>query len=176
MGLFKFIGKSLNDMTGVSTSARQQYENQLKLQKDAQEFSKWQMQNAHQMEVQDLKEAGLNPVLSAGAGGGASAGVSMGSASAGTSADPMAMIGQIINMSNSVKQTEATIKKAEADTIKALADAGYTKKEIENYETKIENVKANTAKQNAESIKIDKDTAYGGKTANTIKKWKEALF
>lgn len=45
----------LNDITGVSSSARQQYENQLKLQKDAQAFSKWQMQNAHQTEVQDLK-------------------------------------------------------------------------------------------------------------------------
>lgn len=138
------VGESLNDITGVSSSARQQYKHQLALQKDAQEFAKWQMQNAHQMEVQDLKEAGLNPVLSAGAGGGASAGVSMGNTSTGTGADPISMIAGIINMSNSVKQTENAIKKTEADirnetemtnanVAKALAEAGYKQHEIDYY-------------------------------------------
>ncbi len=61
MGLLSSIGKMFNDYSGATASAQQQW----KYQKEA-------MQNAHQWEVEDLKAAGLNPVLSAG-GSGASA-------------------------------------------------------------------------------------------------------
>lgn len=45
---------------------RQNYKYQMKLQQQAQQHQINMMQNAHQWEVQDLRAAGLNPILSAG--------------------------------------------------------------------------------------------------------------
>ena len=50
-------GDFLNSATGANASARKQYEYNKKLQNDAQEFAKWQMGNAHQMEMEDLEKA-----------------------------------------------------------------------------------------------------------------------
>lgn len=109
------IGSALNDITGATNSSKRQFANQLNLQKDAQNFAKWQMMNAHQTEVQDLQNAGLNPVLSAN--GGASAGVTEGSASAGNAAaDPISMINTIVSMINNTKQVKAMVDKTEAET------------------------------------------------------------
>lgn len=111
-GTNSMIGNALNNITGASGSARQQFNNNMELQHDAQNFAKWQMANAHQMEVQDLQNAGLNPVLSAN--GGASAGVSANSTGSGTpSGNPIEMIGSIFNMLNTAKQTNATVDKIE---------------------------------------------------------------
>lgn len=55
MGLFSSIGNIFNDLTGASSAAK--YNTQVN-----KEFAK----NAHQWEVEDLKKAGLNPMLSAG--------------------------------------------------------------------------------------------------------------
>lgn len=121
MGLFSWVGDVLNDITGVNSSAKKQKNNQLELQHDAQNFAKWQMNNAHQAEVNDLQKAGLNPVLSAG-GSGASAGVTEGSASVGTGMDPATMITSIIGAMNSAKQTETMSKKADAEIENIEAD------------------------------------------------------
>lgn len=129
-GIEKAWGGSLYEGSGAGASARQQFKNQLKLQKDAQEFAKWQMGNAHQMEIQDLEAAGLNPVLSAD-GGGASASVSQGSASGGSSIiDPINAISGIVGTINSAKQTNAEINKINHE-IKNI-DADTNGKNIEN--------------------------------------------
>lgn len=136
MGIINEIGKTLNKLTGVTSANKQQASSNMAMQKDAQAYSTWQMQNAHQMETQDLINAGINPILSAN--GGASAGVSAGSTGAGGgSIDPISMIATLINTANNSAKTDADIKnstnKTEAEVNKLLKDAGYTEKQIEYY-------------------------------------------
>lgn len=144
-------GNFINSVTGTSTSAKTEYRNQLALQKDAQAFAKWQMGNAHQMEVDDLQKAGLNPVLSAG-GNGASAGVSMGSASTGTGVDPTSMISNLIDTLNSARTTEQQIKESQnnIDNNTDITEATVNKL---NAETKLLDLQVPEAENNAESNK-----------------------
>lgn len=132
-------GEIINNITGQTQSANTQYKNALALQKNAQEFAKWQMGNAHQMEIQDLEKAGINPILSAG-GGGANGSVSANSASTGSaSGNPLEIIMGMINTAKGIEKINADIKnetaKTDADVTKTLKDAGYTDKQIEYYNT-----------------------------------------
>lgn len=137
-------GNTINNLTGANASAKTQYKYNKRLQDDAQEFAKWQMGNAHQMEVADLEKAGLNKILSAG-GGGASAGVSASSVSAPSgNIDPIALVSTALNAYSTIQQTKNNTAKTNADiknetemtqanVTKALAEAGYTQKQIDYY-------------------------------------------
>nr|DAO66046.1 MAG TPA: minor capsid protein [Microviridae sp.] len=107
MGLFSSIGNIFNDVTGATSASKLNN----KYQK---EFA----QNAHQWEVEDLKKAGLNPILSAG-GSGATAGGAGGAQAGGT--------------------TSAT------DLLTAAAGAAATKSQIDKAGAETENLMANTA-------------------------------
>lgn len=158
MGAFSWIGDILNDVMGVTSSAKQQAKAQQGLQTDAQGYTTWQMQNAHQAEVEDLKKAGLNPVLSAG-GDGAGGTPSMGSASTGVASDPISMITGIINTAKQAQKTDADINesnsrviKNNADTIKILTENGYTEQKIKNAVSE-----RNLIEQNIKNAKSAKD-------------------
>lgn len=90
MGLFSSVGKIFNDVTGASSAAK--YNTQM---------TREQMKNAHQWEVEDLKKAGLNPILSAG---GSTAGA-IASGSSGMQAGGIGGLSDIMNSAAGIAKT-----------------------------------------------------------------------
>lgn len=68
------FGGALNALTGATSAAKQNQKYALQSGAINNAYQKEFAQNAHQWEVEDLKKAGLNPVLSANSGASASGG------------------------------------------------------------------------------------------------------
>lgn len=137
------IGRLINDVTGVTSSARQQIEAQKQLQTMAQDYNaeqanierNWQTEmsnTARQRAVEDSQKAGVNPILAAGgtaagasAGAGAAATSSTGQAGTGVGSNPISMITELINAVNNTARTNAEVKRTEAETLNI--DANTTK-------------------------------------------------
>lgn len=79
--------------------------------RQARRFNKWQMENAHQIEVNDLKQAGLNPILSATGGSGAS-----------TSAPAPGQVQNPMESLSAKQLLAAQVENAKATTQNTLAD------------------------------------------------------
>lgn len=153
------IGEFLNDVTGVTSSARQQYEYNNQLQQNAQDFNAQEAQKARDWETEmsntarqrgtaDLQQAGLNPVLSAGEGAWAGAGAQATSPGGSTGAgigggNPISMITDLINASNNTAKTNADVTnqtnivnseivKNNAEVLRIAKENGYTDEKIKN--------------------------------------------
>lgn len=101
MGLFNTVGNWLNQATGATSAMKQQNEYQ-------KEFA----QNAHQWEVKDLENAGLNPVLSAN---GTSAGSIAGQTTTGGYAGGGAL-GDIVNSAGTLAKLSSEITNLQKDS------------------------------------------------------------
>lgn len=134
MGFLSGIGGIFNDITGVSSSAKQNNAYQ-------KEFA----QNAHQWEMQDLQKAGLNPALTANGGSGASAGGSGGSAGS-SGINPFTMVSGIADIYNNTKATNANSNLADAQAINTLAETKNIPQRMKN-----ETMSALANKLNAQS-------------------------
>lgn len=148
MGFFSSIGKIFNDITGASSAA--QLNNQ---------YQKEFAQNAHQWEVEDLKKAGLNPILSAG-GQGATAGGSGGAQMANTG---------ITDIANSA----AALIKTQSDI-----DLQQSQEKLNDIQTLNEAVKGNYIGRKAKAeisqmvtnsaLNVAKTTSESGSTQNLV--------
>lgn len=112
----------LSAVVGVAGSligARMQNSASSRLMEQSAGYSREGLQNRHQWEVEDLRKAGLNPILSAtnSAGGGMNVG-----APAGAGPDLTKALEQISNSALARKETELAQYKADTDRIKAQAD------------------------------------------------------
>lgn len=116
MSAWQFAGAGLSAAAGVAGSLVNA--NQRGIDRDDNRFY---TENAHQVEVKDLRKAGLNPILSATGGSGAnwsasSSGDIAGPASAGM-ASSAAMIGQIPKMLADIAVAEQTVKNMDTERV-----------------------------------------------------------
>lgn len=184
MGLFSSIGGIFNDLTGSSSAASLSHKYSSALASQNAEYQREFAKNAHQWEVEDLKKAGLNPVLSAGGsgasasgGGGGTVGVSAGAGG----------FSEIMNSAKGLMQLSAELGNIDADTKLKGEMTGRIPHEVKkiNSDTAINNaqikkissdIMVNSAK--ALQIKSQEDLAKTGLlgkvlgTENTKKTWK----
>ncbi|WNK14308.1 MAG: DNA pilot protein [Microvirus sp.] len=166
-----------------------------KLQEDSQNFSREQMQNAVQWKVNDLKSAGLNPILATQSGGAPMA--SVGSASRATVPagpkidimDTMAKQAQIENIEADTRLKESQTGKTgeETTTISVMRDieAGKTKADTalagaktDGERQKIINLKKDLEVKEKEIIKLTgegKSAMATGTSAENNRRMREIL-
>lgn len=107
MGLFSSVGGILNDITGATSAGSQSQKYAIQSANLNHKYQKEFAQNAHQWEVEDLKKAGLNPILSAGGGGASASGGGVGAATqAGSGYTPIDLFNGITSASRTMAESE----------------------------------------------------------------------
>ncbi len=177
----KLIGGYM-DRQEARHSAKQNYTYNSWLQGQNENFQKYMAQNAHQMEVEDLKKAGLNPVLSANGSSAASIASSSAGGSAGGGANggyfggaadtALQAIG--INSAKDLNQSQEELNSATA--IKTMNEAGVIKPKAEAEVRKlISDTTVNSAKiMNMEKERELIDTAKKLNSAKTAHEKEQA--
>lgn len=128
-------------------------------------YNKQMVQNAHQWEVEDLKKAGLNPVLSASQGANVGSGVGLPSAPDYAGSAKMAMQNYMDNkrIENETEVADSTADLNDANATKARKESGVidakTNQEIKESESRIEKNKAEINEIKSE-IELKKEQTF----------------
>lgn len=119
----------MNQFSNAINSKRS-YKYNLALQQQNQQWQEHMSSTAHQREVEDLRKAGLNPVLSANSGasyGAASGGGVSGGSNSGS--DLLKSMGDVLGLQQKmadVENTKANTEKAKAETKNTYANTALT--------------------------------------------------
>ena len=157
-GLDDLLGTAIGfvgDMFASDHAADTAYDKNSALQAQNIAWQREQLQNKHQWEVEDLKKAGLNPILSATTG---SSAVSAGTP--GVSASPASLTKALDAVSNSAlsrKQVELAEFNAQTNRITADADMLRAKQEEARTASSIEVNKSTAGLQVKQTEMLDKN-------------------
>lgn len=122
------------DQLSNALNSKRSYNYNLKLQKQNQEWQEHMSSTSHQREVEDLRRAGLNPVLSANSGasyGAASGGGVSGGSNSGS--DLLKSMGDVLSLQQKmadIDNTKANTEKAKAEKDNTVANTDLTKENI----------------------------------------------
>lgn len=120
MGFFDGIGSALVGGAAGLLGANASDESSAKAAAKANKFTKEQLQNRHQWEVEDLKKAGLNPMLSAGAA------PSIGSSAKADVTNKAEAISKNVSSAREARLLDAQLENIKEDTEKKRAEKNYT--------------------------------------------------
>lgn len=134
MGLFEAIGGGLAGIGAILNPEMQRQTNRanLNIAREQMQFQERMSNSAHQREVADLRQAGLNPILSAGGSGSSSPG----GASANMQAPQVDMpgvisaFGTLAQLSQNQQRIDNETRKIDAEIPKKQAETGLTKAKI----------------------------------------------
>lgn len=155
MGIFTSIGNAFNQLTGATSAAK--YNSQV---------TREQMQNAHQWEVNDLKKAGLNPVLSAN---GSTSGAIAGSTGQTMNSSGSMNLTDVVNTASQIGKTLTDMDLNKAATLETKERTGTitptAKKNIEKMDSQIEQNKKAVELMETQKVLNKAQTKYTNERA-----------